>query len=59
MDLTPAEAKKVWHEAAEKVKDKVIARELDNIRVKGKNKPVLIYELLDVPEGLEPPAKAN
>ena len=29
------------------VKDKVIARELDNIRVKGKNKPVLIYELLD------------
>jgi adenylate cyclase len=30
------------------VKDKVIARELDNIRVKGKNKPVLIYELLDV-----------
>ena len=30
------------------VKEKVIARELDNIRVKGKNKPVLIYELLDV-----------
>ncbi len=30
------------------VKDKVIARELDNIRVKGKNKPVLIYELVDV-----------
>jgi len=29
------------------VKDKVIARELDNIRVKGKNKPVLIYELVD------------
>ncbi|MBI9100821.1 MAG: adenylate/guanylate cyclase domain-containing protein [Spirochaetales bacterium] len=29
------------------VKDRVIARELDNIRVKGKNKPVLIYELLD------------
>jgi adenylate cyclase len=41
------------------VKDKVVARELDNIRVKGKNKPVLIYELLDVPEGLEPPVKAN
>jgi adenylate cyclase len=37
------------------VKDKVVARELDNIRVKGKNKPVLIYELLDVKEGLEPP----
>ncbi len=32
------------------VKDRVIARELDNIRVKGKNKPVLIYELLDVIE---------
>lgn len=28
------------------VKDKVIARELDNIRVKGKNRPVLIYELV-------------
>jgi adenylate cyclase len=41
------------------VKDKVVARELDNIRVKGKNKPVLIYELIDVPEGLEPPAKTN
>lgn len=35
------------------VKDRVIARELDNIRVKGKNKPVVIYELVDVPEGLE------
>lgn len=30
------------------VKDHVIARELDNIRVKGKNRPVLIYELLAV-----------
>jgi len=30
------------------VKDKVIVRELDNIRVKGKNKPVLIYELVDM-----------
>ncbi|GAB6090850.1 CHASE2 domain-containing protein [Spirochaeta dissipatitropha] len=30
------------------VKDKVVARELDNIRVKGKNRPVLIYELVDV-----------
>jgi adenylate cyclase len=37
------------------VKDKVVARELDNIRVKGKNKPVVIYELIDVLEGLEPP----
>jgi len=37
------------------VKDRVVARELDNIRVKGKNKPVLIYELIDVVDGLEPP----
>lgn len=29
------------------VKDYFIVRELDNIRVKGKNKPVLIYELVD------------
>ncbi|MDR1893567.1 MAG: adenylate/guanylate cyclase domain-containing protein [Spirochaetales bacterium] len=35
----------------EMVKEKVIARELDNIRVKGKNRPVSIYELLDVIEG--------
>jgi adenylate cyclase len=41
------------------VKEKVIARELDNIRVKGKNKPVLIYELIDVIEGLEPPLKTD
>ena len=32
------------------VKDKVVVRELDNIRVKGKNKPVLIYELIDIAE---------
>jgi len=38
------------------VKDRVIARELDNIRVKGKNRPVLIYELVDAIDGLEPPA---
>lgn len=38
------------------VQDRVIVRELDNIRVKGKNKPVLIYELIDCPEGYEPPA---
>jgi adenylate cyclase len=37
------------------VKDRVIARELDNIRVKGKNRPVLIYELVDAIDGLEPP----
>ena len=30
----------------EHVKDRVVARELDNIRVKGKNKPVVIYELI-------------
>ncbi len=34
------------------VKDKVIARELDNIRVKGKNKPVLIYELIDMADAV-------
>ncbi|MCL2792650.1 MAG: adenylate/guanylate cyclase domain-containing protein [Spirochaetaceae bacterium] len=37
------------------VKDDVVARELDNIRVKGKNKPVLIYELLDVKGGYDKP----
>ena len=37
------------------VKDEVIVRELDNIRVKGKNKPVLIYELLDVKGGYDTP----
>ncbi len=41
------------------VKDRVIVRELDNIRVKGKNKPVLIYELIDCPEGVEPPVPDN
>lgn len=41
------------------VQDRVIVRELDNIRVKGKNKPVLIYELVDVIDGLEPPQSAN
>jgi len=29
------------------VKEKFLCRELDNIRVKGKNKPVVIYELVD------------
>ena len=32
----------------EKVKDHIIARELDLIRVKGKAKPVKIYELIDM-----------
>ncbi|AEJ19528.1 adenylate/guanylate cyclase domain-containing protein [Gracilinema caldarium] len=38
------------------VKDHFIVRELDNIRVKGKNKPVLIYELIDSIDSLDPPA---
>ncbi len=38
------------------VKDKVIARELDVIKVKGKERPVVIYELVDIPDGLEPPS---
>ena len=41
------------------VKGRVEARELDNIRVKGKNRPVVIYELIDIPEGLEPPRLAE
>ena len=39
------------------IKETAIVRELDNIRVKGKNRPVLIYELLDFTDGIEPPAK--
>ena len=35
------------------VKDKFVVRELDNIRVKGKNKPVLIYELIDSLDGID------
>jgi adenylate cyclase len=34
------------------VQDKVVARDLDVIRVKGKNKPVAIYELVDMVDGL-------
>jgi len=34
------------------VQDKVTARELDVIRVKGKNKPVSIYELVDMADGV-------
>ena len=33
-----------------------VVRELDNIRVKGKNKPVLIYELIDFIDGIGAPA---
>ena len=36
------------------VKDMFLVRELDNIRVKGKNKPVLIYELVDCLEEIAP-----
>lgn len=39
----------------EQVKDKVIARELDVVRVKGKQEPAVIYELIDVEGGYEPP----
>jgi adenylate cyclase len=41
------------------VKDKVIARELDIIRVKGKNKPTPIFELIDVVGGFDPPPKVD
>jgi adenylate cyclase len=41
------------------VKDHIIARELDNIRVKGKNRPVLIYELVDVIDETEPSVSRN
>jgi adenylate cyclase len=36
------------------VHDKFLFRELDNIRVKGKNKPVGIYELIDCLEDIHP-----
>jgi adenylate cyclase len=38
------------------VKDHFVFRELDNIRVKGKNKPVLIFELVDCLDSMDPPA---
>jgi adenylate cyclase len=41
------------------VKDRVIARELDIIRVKGKNKPTPIFELIDVIGGFGPPPKVD
>jgi adenylate cyclase len=37
------------------VKDKVITRELDVVRVKGKQEPAVIYELIDIEGGYEPP----
>ena len=39
------------------LRDQVVARELDDIRVKGKQKPVAIYEIVDVEGGLEPTAE--
>ncbi|MFA6507889.1 MAG: adenylate/guanylate cyclase domain-containing protein [Treponemataceae bacterium] len=41
------------------VKDYFLVRELDNIRVKGKNKPVLIYELVDCIGSIDPPPLAK
>ena len=41
------------------IKEKIIARELDNIRVKGKNRPVLIYELIDCVDGYKLPEKPS
>ena len=41
----------------EQVKERVFTRELDFIRVKGKNKPVRIYELLGAAGGKLPDAK--
>ena len=35
----------------EQVKDRVISRELDIIRVKGKSEPICIYELIDIKDG--------
>jgi adenylate cyclase len=39
----------------EDVKDKVIARELDVLRVKGREQPSVVYELIDVEGGYDPP----
>jgi len=36
------------------IRDQAIGRELDLIRVKGKQRPILIYELVDVEGGLAP-----
>jgi adenylate cyclase len=37
------------------VRDVVLAREIDVVKVKGKEKPSVIYELIDIPGGIEPP----
>ncbi|MFW6380430.1 MAG: CHASE2 domain-containing protein [Spirochaetota bacterium] len=39
-----------WNE----IRDRAVGRELDLIRVKGKQKPLLIYELLDIEGGIAP-----
>lgn len=41
------------------IREEAIVRELDNIRVKGKNKPVLIYELIDFRNGFLSPTVAS
>jgi adenylate cyclase len=35
----------------ERVKDKFVCRELDTIKVKGKKKPVTIFEIMDTASG--------
>ena len=41
------------------IQDYSVVRELDNIRVKGKNKPVLIFELVDFTDGFDPPSTSK
>ncbi len=41
------------------IQDFSVVRELDNIRVKGKNKPVLIFELVDFTDGFDPPSTSK
>ncbi len=41
----------------DEIRDRAIGRELDLIRVKGKQKPLLIYELVDMEGGVEPTAE--
>ncbi|MFW6232076.1 MAG: adenylate/guanylate cyclase domain-containing protein [Spirochaetota bacterium] len=41
----------------DEIRDRAVGRELDLIRVKGKQKPLLIYELVDMEGGIEPTAE--